>query len=170
MAAGLGHSILTEGKREVFLRILRNTDQRVWSYVWMATLISLFPSLAISAVVMSVLPEEGPSFEGPVVLSVIGMLVLSPWLETIILWGILWILRRFMARPMRVAIASAALWGILHSLMAPAWGLIVAWPFFVFSICFLEWEKISKGRAIVVTALVHTCQNLLPAVALVVSS
>ena len=152
------------------LRILRNTDQRVWNYVWKATLISLLPSLAISAVVMSMLPDEGPSFEGPVVLSVIGMLVLSPWLETIILWGILWILRRFMARRTRIAIASAVLWGGLHSLMAPAWGLIVAWPFFVFSVCFLEWEKKSKGRAIVVTALVHTCQNLLPAIALVASS
>jgi hypothetical protein len=46
--------------------------------------------------------------------------------------------------------------------------LSVAWPFFVFSICFLEWEKISKRRAIVVTALLHTCQNLLPAIALLV--
>jgi hypothetical protein len=152
------------------LQILRNTDQRVWSYVWKAALISLIPSLAISAAVMSMLPEEGPSFEGPVAVSVVGILVLSPWLETIILWGILWILRRFLSRPTRIAIVSAVLWGCLHSLMAPAWGLIVAWPFFIFSVCFLEWEKKSKGRAIVVTALVHTCQNIIPAIAVVVSS
>jgi hypothetical protein len=151
------------------LRILRNTDQRMWSYVWKATLISLIPSLAISAVVALVIPGKGPDFEGPpLIFTLLGILVLSPWLETLLLWGTLWVIKRLLKGPVQIAIAAAVLWGMLHSLGTPTWGLSVAWPFFVFSVCFLEWEKRSKGRAIVVTALVHTCQNIIPAIAVVV--
>ena len=92
-------------------------------------------------------------------------LILDPWMETFLMWPVLWMLNRLMTAPTKIAIASAVLWGILHSLSAPAWGMIIVWPFFVFSVGFLEWEKKSKGVAIVVTALVHTCQNIIPAVA-----
>ncbi len=94
------------------LHILRNTDQPMRNYVLKAALISLFPSLAISAVVTPLMPGQGPTFEGPpVAVTIVGILILSPWLETILLWGLLWIIKRFIVNPTGVAIISAMVWG-----------------------------------------------------------
>jgi hypothetical protein len=107
---------------------------------------------------------------GPVLLVLFGVLFFSPWLETVLMWPALWVLKRLIRNSLGVAFASAILWGGLHSLVSPTWGLIVLWPFFVLSLCFLEWQKRSTGRAILVTGLVHTCNNSLPAVAILLSA
>jgi hypothetical protein len=65
-----------------------------------------------------------------------------------------------------VAFLSAFTWACLHSLAAPTWGFSVFWPFFVFSVAFLEWEKKSKLKAICIVTLIHLCQNLIPALIL----
>ena len=153
------------------LRILSNTNQPILNYVWKAALLSIIPTLIISTAVTLALPDKSPSLTGGSAVYIIySMLILGPFLETLFLWFVLSLIKRFAAKPTSIAIASAVFWGILHSLVAPAWGLIVVWPFFVFSTCFLEWEKKSKGKAIAATSLVHTCQNILPAIAIFVSS
>jgi hypothetical protein len=144
--------------------LARRADQPILNYVWKAVIVALIPSLIIGTLVSLVVPDKGPQFKGPLFLVVFSVLVISPWLETLLMWPILWILKRFLRTQTRVAIGSALVWGLFHSLLAPAWGLTVAWPFFVFSYCFLEWEKKSKIHAILATALVHTGQNLLPAI------
>lgn len=59
--------------------------------------------------------------------------------------------------------ASALLWALLHSISVPIWGLGVFWPFFVFSICYLNWEKKSQLDAIRMTASLHALHNVGPA-------
>jgi hypothetical protein len=153
------------------LQPLRNTDRGIASYVWRATLISLVPSIVIAAVVTIAVPDsEPPGKESPILLVLFGVLFVSPWLETLLMWPVLWILKRLIRNSLGVALVSATLWGCLHSLISPTWGLIVLWPFFVLSLCFLEWQKRSTGRALVVTGLVHTCNNSLPAVAVLLSA
>jgi len=146
-------------------QFLARTDLPALSYVWKAALIAFIPSLLIGKVVDLALPDYTPSFNEPVVSELFGALLFSPWTETLFMWPILWILKKFIRNQLTVAISSAVVWAILHSLGAPAWGLGVAWPFFIFSLCFLAWEKKSIGKAIVVTALLHTCQNLLAEIA-----
>jgi len=148
------------------LALLRDTDRPLPSYVWRVCLIALLPSLAISAVVTLAFPNTPPPLEGPAVVMVVGVLLFSPWLETLMMWPVLWVLQRCFRSTLVAAAASAVGWAVLHSLAAPTWGLVVAWPFFVFSVCFLEWRKKSTARAIVATALVHMGQNVLPAIAL----
>lgn len=149
---------------------LRNTDQPVLSYVWRAWLIALVPSMVLGSIVGLTMPNKGPSFDGPVWFTVLGILLIGPWVETLFMWPILWILTRTTGTTLGVAAVSAGFWGLMHSLCAPAWGLAVAWPFFVFSLCFLEWKKVSMGKAIAVTALVHTCQNLVPSFIMVLAA
>jgi hypothetical protein len=179
------------------LRILRNTDRPMASYVWRAWLIAVIPSLVISMIVTVGFGLPGPSMlvgqrlsaAGPTLWDlgtslldlqpagasaeliaappmrwIWGMLFLSPWVETLLMWPIIRIIKEVTRNSFRIAIASALIWGCIHSSVAIAWGLAVFWPFFVFSVCFLEWEKKSEGKAIVATALVHACQNMLPAV------
>lgn len=151
----------------MILRILRNTDQGIGSYVWKAGLIAVVPSLVVSFVLTTAMQSgPGPMINGPAITAILGVLILSPWLETLLMWPILWLLQKFMENNVAVAATSAAVWGVLHSLSAPFWGIVIVWPFFVFSLCFLEWRRISIRKAILATGLTHTCQNILPAMAL----
>lgn len=152
------------------LHFLSRTDLPALSYVWRAAVIAFVPSIILSTVVSLFLPGKAPTFPGPAVLVVLSVLIFSPWIETLLMWPILWILKRFIRHQLFIALGSAAVWAIFHSLAVPTWGLVIAWPFFIFSVCFLEWEKKSKRTAIVVTALVHTCQNTIPAIAILICS
>jgi hypothetical protein len=156
---------------KTILHILRNTDQPVLSYVWQAWLIGFIPTIAIGTLVGLTMPDKVPSIDGtpgsmfykqsPITI-VLSAVVLGPWMETCLMWPILGILKRIIRKTLWVAAASALVWGVLHSTVAPAWGLGIAWPFFVFSLCFLEWSKISTGWAITATALVHMLHNAVP--------
>ena len=64
-----------------------------------------------------------------------------------------------------LALLNALFWAILHSLMAPAWGLGVLWPFFIFSCAYLAWRQKSWWRAVWVVACIHAFQNALPGLA-----
>lgn len=147
------------------IRSLRNTDQSKASYVWRAWLISFIPSLVIATVVVNLLglqPYKDLTIDKSPTFWVFGVVLLSPWAETLLMWPILAILKEVFRKQLWVALASALMWGYLHSRFALAWGFPTAWAFFVFSLCFLEWEKKSKSKAIIVTASVHMCQNGVP--------
>jgi hypothetical protein len=154
------------------LQLLGNTDRPMLSYIWRAWLIAVIGSLALAAMIVvagigsgtwdKLLPAPGKSPWG----FAFGALIFSPWLETLLMWPILGLIRCFTRKPLWIASVSAVIWGGLHASEIPASGLITWWPFLVFSLCFLEWQKKSTGKAIAVTALVHTCQNALPAISI----
>ncbi len=149
------------------LETLFNTDQPIRRYVWKAYLIAFIPSIIISMAVGFLFPEDGPSFEGSIASLVIGIIIVGPWIETLLMLPIIWLAKRFLSGILRVAVASALTWAVLHSLIAPVWGLGVFWPFVVFSISYLEWSKKSIWKGIAVTALIHTCQNFIPTIVLI---
>jgi membrane protease YdiL (CAAX protease family) len=62
---------------------------------------------------------------------------------------------------------SSVGWGIAHSLQSPPWGLVIWWPFLIFSITFLTWRRRSLGVAFALPMLVHALQNLGPALLMV---
>ncbi len=148
------------GATDSILRILRNTDQPIRSYVWRAWLIVFLPTVAIG-MIGAALGIPGPEVPLPDKLGsfAVAAVLIAPWAETLLMLPILWILKRFIRSTLWVAFASAVVWGMLHALNAIGHGLTATWMFLVFSLCFLEWEKKSKATAIGVTALVHMCQN-----------
>ena len=153
------------------LSTLHDTKQGSWPYIWKATLISLIPSLCIAFIISVVYPAaKEPDFAGPPILLAVGLLVFSPWTETLLLWLGIILIQRFVKSAVRIAIVSAAIWAIIHSLAAPVWGLGVIWPFYVFSVSFIEWRKISKWKAVSVTAGIHMLQNTIPTIALLINA
>ena len=128
---------------------------------------SLIPSLVLSFVIAQIgLLNENtrPKFEGPPILVVLGMIILSPIIETLLMAAILWAGSFLTGNKTRLAAASAVIWGVLHSLAAPVWGLTVAWPFFVFSCVYLGWRDNSVAKALWVAAALHAFHNFFPAV------
>ncbi len=95
----------------------------------------------------------------------VALVVISPILETLIMAAVLELLVRIVPAWLAVAI-SAVGWGVAHSLQAPAWGLVIWWPFTVFSMLYVTWRKKSKAWALVIPMAVHALNNLPPALLL----
>ena len=128
---------------------------------------AFLPSLPLGAAVTSLLPRTAlPTF--PVVDWYIFFLIVvfAPVLETMIMGAALLLLRTFLT-PTQAVLVSAVGWGIAHSTAAPAWGLVIWWPFLVFSTVFLTWRSRSVLAALGLAAATHALHNLLPALMMV---
>ncbi|MCX7014308.1 MAG: hypothetical protein NTW86_17445 [Candidatus Sumerlaeota bacterium] len=117
--------------------------------------------MVLSALSFVVAPQaERPEVvQVPVPLALFLVVAVVPWLETLLMWLTLALLGIVLRGATSRALACALVWAVLHSISVPVWGIIVFWPFFVFSTAFLEWQKKSTWKAIAVAALIHMCQN-----------
>ncbi len=123
-----------------------------------------FPaSILFAAAIHFVAPNaKTPEFHVTGALAVFLLVVFSPVLESLIMGGVLLILLRILP-PTWAVIVSAVGWGIAHSLAAPIWGLIIWWPFLIFSTLFVAWRARSLTLAFLMPMIVHGLQNLPPA-------
>ncbi|MHC4629295.1 MAG: hypothetical protein ACYTDV_20130 [Planctomycetota bacterium] len=146
---------------------LLDNEISMFDYVLHAALISFVPSVVITLALAAsgiMTEQSAPVFEGSPLFLLLMIVLIGPPIETLMMVPILWILSFLTKRTVPLAAMSALVWAALHSLLAPAWGLGVIWPFFVFSCAYLTWRKRSFWRAILVTSCVHSLQNLLPGI------
>ena len=124
------------------------------------------PSVALGAAVSALLPDSAlPKFP-PVDWNLfLLMVVAAPLLETLIMSAALVLLRLLLA-PTPAVLVSAIGWALAHSAAAPAWGLVIWWPFLVFSTLFVTWRSRSLLAGIGMAAAAHALHNLLPALLL----
>ena len=128
---------------------------------------AFFPSIALGVAVSAILPREAlPQF--PLVDWTLFWLIVvaAPLFETALMGGALLLLRLFLS-PTQAVLVSAVGWGILHSTQAPAWGLVIWWPFLIFSTLFLTWRSRSVLAALGMASATHALHNLAPALLLV---
>ncbi|WP_232473800.1 hypothetical protein [Sphingomonas sp. MA1305] len=139
---------------------------------WLAILVAWLLALSVSVVIGFVLTRIAPGGAGPELgeappAVLWGMIALfSPITETLLMAGGLEVLRRLL-KPWQAVLASAATWGVLHSLMAPLWGAVIWWPFLIFSTLYMTWRPRGFWRAAGIVMLVHILQNAGPATAIV---
>ena len=123
------------------------------------------PSIMLAALVLWLMPGgQGPKFAMDGALALFGLVIFAPILETLIMGTVLLVLLRLVG-PTAAVLASSAGWAIAHSLAAPIWGLIIWWPFLIFSTLFVVWRSRSLLAAFAVPAAVHALHNLGPALA-----
>ena len=124
------------------------------------------PALALAAFFSWLIPgAPTPVFEGDPKLVFFMVEVFAPIVESLIMAAVLELLLRIV--PPKWAIALSAIgWGIAHSLQAPTWGLVIWWPFLIFSTLYVTWRQRSKLGAIGIAAAVHALNNLIPALLL----
>jgi membrane protease YdiL (CAAX protease family) len=158
---------IKEKRQPRLLSLLFDNHISIWKYILRTGLISLVPSIIIALILGlsgAITEDTGPEFEGSTLGLLITLVIISPLLETLLMSGGLWLLSFITRRQVLLAVISACIWAVMHSLLAPAWGLVVMWPFFVFSCSYLAWRKRSWWHAILVASCVHAFQNILPTI------
>ena len=130
-----------------------------------AVAMSIAGALALATIWSLIFPAAPPPDFGGVsgFAAIFALVIFAPILETLIMAAILAVLLRFLP-PVAAILTSAAAWGIAHSLMAPTWGLVIWWPFLIFSTLYVVWRQRSLLLALVMPATVHALQNLPPAI------
>lgn len=148
-------------------RLLR--PERLQSYLPLAWLMSFAPALLLSAIVGAVAGEGAqPKFPFGSWTVFFLAAVFAPVVETLVMGTVLLVLRLFLS-PLAAVVLSSAGWGVAHSLQAPAWGLVIWWPFLIFSTVFLVWRERGLLPAFAVASLLHAMHNALPALGLVLA-
>jgi len=133
-------------------------------------LLAFPPSILLAVLVQWLLPEvDRPNIPIGGIETVVVLVLVSPLVETLIMAAVLEVLRRFLP-PAAAIILSAIGWGLAHSWVAPAWGLVIWWPFLIFSTLYVTWSKRSVWRAVGVVFAVHALQNLGPSLLLLSES
>ena len=144
-----------------FLPVSLFEARRPWRVMPIAAAVALAGSVAIG-VTIATLFDGGTGLAmgraAPWLLWVL-IAVASPVLESIAM-AIGLVLLRLALPPWPAAVASAIAWGLLHALAAPLWGLVVWWPFLIFSIVWLTWRPRGFWRATALAAAVHALHNL----------
>lgn len=144
--------------------------RRPWRAILVGWLVTTIPALLLSVVVASLMPQvAGPKFPVNGLSTVMLLVLFAPFVETLIMAAALEIL--LLVLPPRFAIAVSSIgWGIAHSLAAPAWGLVIWWPFLIFSTLYVTWRGQGRALAIGIVFAVHALNNLGPALILLRSA
>lgn len=151
-------------ERPAYLRFLPDflfrQDEPPLPYILKGWLLALLPSLALAALAGSL---ASPSAEVPDIpvqgsTSLLLLIVVGPLLETLILLPMVLGFRRLLG-PGPAVLLGALLWAIGHSLAAPIWGLVVWWPFLLFSIAILTWRERGLLPTVAVVTTIHGLQN-----------
>ena len=136
--------------------------RRAWLAILVGAALTLAGSIALAVVSKALAPDlPTPAFpmKGPLALFL--LVALAPLLETLIMAGFLSLFLRFLP-PAGAILLSAAGWGVAHSLEALGWGLVIWWPFLIFSTLFVVWRQRGFWAGVGVAAATHALQNLGP--------
>ena len=152
-----------------FLPTPLREPRRAWLVLPLCWLLTLAGAALIAWILSAVLPRmEQPDFGfflGKGWLTIFALAVVTPLVETVILAATSSALLRFV-RPESAIVLSSLGWAIAHSYQAPLWGLVIFWPFIIFTTLYVVWRQISVVAGILMAWAAHCLHNILSAVAL----
>ena len=133
-------------------------------------LVVSIPALGLAVLAGWLLPNaSSPDLPHEGMIAVVAIVIISPLLETLIMAAVIE-LGLLVLAPLQMVILSSIGWGIAHSLAAPAWGLVIWWPFLIFSTLYVTWRGEGRLKALAIVATVHALNNLIPALMLLHSA
>lgn len=152
-------------------RFLFDRSASAWRYILFAWPLVSVPSLLLAWLATRIAPDlPGPDLgNSSALVTVLGVVVFSPIAETLLMSAPVHWLNRWRG-PVVAVTGSAILWAVAHSLLAARWGLVIWWPFLIFSIAYLTWRPRGYWRAIGVVSTIHALNNAGPIAALLIVS
>jgi hypothetical protein len=127
---------------------------------WLLT----FPVSIVLAMLIAVLMPKASQPEFPFTGAelFVRLVIVAPIVETLIM-GVVLVLLQLLLRPTPAVLVTALFAGLAHSLApngVPVWGLVIWWPFLIFSTLFVTWRQRSLLAAFAMPALAHAVHNL----------
>lgn len=145
-----------------FLPVPLREPRRAWVAIPSGWALSIGGSLLLAALAGVLLPQlKGPDFPIKGWPALFALVVFAPLVETLIMAGLIWLFERLMTTAWAIA-ASAIAWGGFHSSQALGWGLVIWWPFLIFSTLYVVWRQRGFWSGVGVAATTHALQNLGP--------
>ena len=145
-----------------FLPPLLREPRRAWLAIPVGWALSILGSLLLASAFALLMPDlKGPDFPVKGWIALFALVVFAPLLETLIMAGLIWLFERFLSTTGAI-VASSLAWGALHSAQAAGWGLVIWWPFLIFSTLYVVWRQRGFWIGIGVAATIHALQNLGP--------
>lgn len=149
-----------------FLRFLPwpiREPRRAWLAILVGYLLTFTGSIVLAYLTRNIAPQlQQPEFPVKGGVALFMLVVFAPVVETFIMAGFLTLFLRFMKPQYAIALSSIG-WGVAHSLQALGWGLVIWWPFLIFSTLYVVWRQRGVMAGIAVVACTHAAQNLIPA-------
>lgn len=145
-----------------FLPAPLREPRRAWLAIltgWALSLLGSIGLAALSKLVAPALPAPEFAMKGPLVFFL--LVLFAPLVETLIMGSVLSLLLRI-ANPTVAILLSAIGWGLAHSSQALGWGLVIWWPFLIFSTLYVVWRQRGFWVAVGVVTATHALQNLGP--------
>ena len=145
-----------------FLPAPLREPRRAWLAIAIGWALSILGSLLLAALFAALMPQlKGPDFPIKGWPALFALVLFAPFLETLIMAGLIWLFERLLTTTGAI-VASALVWGGLHSAQAAGWGLVIWWPFLIFSTLYVVWRQRGFWIGIGVAAATHALQNLGP--------
>lgn len=149
--------------RRLLGSLCRPRTEGFWWYAPMAAWVAAAGSLAVLMAVDQLTGWLGHDPGGPSVEvgwgHFLGLVVLSPAVETALLLATLHAVRKAGLSTPATAALAALVWGGLHALVHPAWFFGTVWSFFVFACAAEAWRAKSGRHAYWAAALPHAMVN-----------
>lgn len=152
--------------QNVFFSAFFNTSTPLWQLIVVTTIFATVPAILLTAMSRLLLSRFGinlssyvsPSL-GTSLSEIIGIVLVFPFIETVVLGVLLTFLKFFISNRWVVTTISALLWGCLHASLSLLWFVGPAWLFFVWSNAFLVWRKENLKKAVLVSFVPHMLNN-----------
>ncbi len=143
------------------MKYLINTEQPECLYIIKA-FVTITPIAFLVAILLHYFYPDAETIDAKLsTYSAIFIAVLiNPIIETFIMIPILAFCKMVCRNHiLLVALLSAIIWASLHCLLFPARGIVSFFTFFVLSLSFISWDKVSRKKAILVTFTIHALNN-----------
>jgi hypothetical protein len=145
-----------------FLPAPLREPRRAWLAILLGWALSIVGSLILATIFATLTPQlKGPEFPMKGLPALFALVLFAPFIETLIMAGMIWLFERLLPTTGAI-VASAIAWAAFHSTQALGWGLVIWWPFLIFSTLYVVWRQRGFWAGIGVASATHALQNLGP--------
>ena len=158
------------------IKFITDPEQGVLKYLVKSYLLAFIPAQVL-ALFISFMNIDGSNSDDylldqseQILEIVAGFVFIAPIIETILMALFITAISLIIKNVYTVSFITALIAGLIHSLFIPFWGIHTFWPFFIFSMAFLTWRRISFIKGFLMANAIHLLYNIVPTIAIILDT
>ena len=158
------------------IKFITDPEQGFFKYLVKSYLLAFIP-VQVLALFISFMNIDGSNSDDylldqseQILEIVAGFVFIAPIIETILMALFITAISLIIKNVYTVSFITALIAGLIHSLFIPFWGIHTFWPFFIFSMAFLTWRRISFIKGFLMANAIHLLYNIVPTIAIILDT